>query len=293
LESAAEQAPRPYRFVLLSDHGQSGGATFKQRYGMTLEGLVQSLAETYRVQGDVDVHEDWSQVNVFLTEAANHDSAAVRRPMRRALKGRTQDDQVVLGPDAEAPPEVPEDAEDEGRIIVLASGNLGLVYGTTLGRRVTLEELESYFPGLLDGLVQHEGIGFAMVRSEEHGGVVIGAGGRYYLNEDRVEGENPLAGFGPRAAEHLRRTDSFVDAPDILVNSFYDADSNEVAAFEELIGNHGGLGGYQTEPFVMYPAEWELDGDELVGAEAVYRQFKRWLSQVQPQDVKEAEPAGA
>jgi putative membrane protein len=133
---------------------------------------------------------------------------------------------------------------------------------------------------LLDGLVQHQGVGFVMVRSEEQGPVVIGSEGRYYLDGDRSEGENPLAAFGPHAAEHLRRTDSFPDAPDILVNSFYRAETNEVAAYEELIGSHGGLGGYQTEPFLLFPAEWELATESLVGAEAVYRQLKTWLEQL-------------
>ena len=124
-----------------------------------------------------------------------------------------------------------------------------------------------------------------MVRSREHGAVVISARGRYYLADDRVEGENPLAAFGPRAAEHLRRTDSYPDAPDVLVNSFYKPETNEVAAYEELIGSHGGLGGYQTQPFVLFPAEWQVKEADLVGAAAVYRQFKNWLGQLQGQTV--------
>jgi len=145
-------------------------------------------------------------------------------------------------------------------------------------------------PGMLDGLVGHEGVGFIMVHSQEHGPVAIGAEGRRYLAEDRVEGKDPLADFGPNATEHLRRTDRFPDAPDILVNSFYNAETNEVAAFEELIGSHGGMGGYQTQPFVLFPAEWEIEEGELVGAAAVYRQFKRWLDQVQAAD-NEGTPA--
>jgi hypothetical protein len=141
-----------------------------------------------------------------------------------------------------------------------------------------MEEIETGFPGLLDGLVQHEGIGWVMVHSAERGPVVIGARGRAYLDADRVEGENPLAAFGPRAADHLRRYDAFPDAPDIYVNSFYHAETNEVAAFEELIGCHGGMGGYQTRPFLLYPAELELDETPLVGAAAVHRQLKRWLN---------------
>ncbi|MDI1460920.1 phage holin family protein [Catellatospora sp. KI3] len=37
LEQLAAEAPRPYHLVVVSDHGQSQGATFLQRYGTTLE----------------------------------------------------------------------------------------------------------------------------------------------------------------------------------------------------------------------------------------------------------------
>jgi hypothetical protein len=147
-----------------------------------------------------------------------------------------------------------------------------------MGKRAMLEEIEEVYPGLLDGLAGHEGVGFLMVHSQEHGPVVIGAGGRYYLAEDRVEGKNPLAGFGPNAVQHLNRTDSFPNAPDILVNSFYNAETNEVAAYEELIGCHGGLGGYQTQPFVLYPAQLSIGDGPLVGAAALYKVLKGWVS---------------
>jgi hypothetical protein len=296
MEGAAREAPRPYHFVIPSDHGQSAGATFKQRYHMTLEDLVQGLAKEYQVGGDVDVHEDWEHLNVFLTEAVQHDQGAAQRPLRRALKGSSQDDQVMLGPEGEAlsdetaSEEKKSTDEDElPQIVVLASGNLGLIYGTRLGRRATLEEIEDVYPGLLDGLVDHEGIGFAMVHSEEHGPVVVGAEGRTYPAEDRVEGENPLAAFGPNAAGHLRRADSFPDAPDILVNSFCNHETNEVAAFEELIGSHGGLGGYQTQPFVLYPTELQVGEDPLVGAAAVHRVLKEWASHTNGKELTHAE----
>jgi putative membrane protein len=281
LASAAQQAPRPYQLVVLSDHGQSAGATFKQRYHLTLEDLVQQLLQEYRVEGAPDVHEDWKHVNVFLTEAIQSQSKAVSRPLSQALKRRTVDGQVSVGPEAAAKDAGDSDEPDHAPVVVLASGNLGLIYSTQRDERATLEEIEAFYPGLLDGLAGHEGVGFLMVRSQEQGAVVIGARGRYYLADDRVEGENPLAGFGSNAAAHLRRADSFADAPDVLVNSFYGADNNEVAAYEELIGSHGGLGGHQTQPFVLFPAAWEVDGGDLVGAAAVYQQFKSWLAQVQ------------
>jgi len=114
------------------------------------------------------------------------------------------------------------------------------------------------------------------VRSDEHGPLVIGANGKYFLADDRIEGQNPLEGFGANAADHLRRTDSFPNCPDILVNSFYDPQKNEGAAFEELIGFHGGMGGMQTQPFILHPSALKTNG-ELVGAASVYRLGKSWL----------------
>ena len=182
--------------------------------------------------------------------------------------------------------------EADSQIVVLASGNLGLVYGSRTDERVTLEQIEAVYPGVLDGLVQQEGIGFVIVHSEAHGPVVFGSGGRCYLDDGRVEGENPLAGFGAHAASHLRRTDSFPDAPDVLVNSFCKPETNEVAAFEELIGSHGGLGGWQTQPFLLYPAEWETGQEAIVGAEALHRVLKGWVNQLASEEESARSSAG-
>jgi putative membrane protein len=288
LERAAQEAPRPYYLVVLSDHGQTGGATFKQRYGLTLEELVRQLArDKYQVQGDVDVHEDWGHINVMLTEAVQHDRGAVSKPLGQVLKNRREEGQVSLGPEGVAEAErrkaadaarPEEDWEPGSAIVVLASGNLGLVYGTRTRERATLEMIEEYYPGILDGLAQHEGVGFVVVHSEADGPVVIGGAGRTYLSDGRVEGENPLANFGPNAAQHLLRNDGFPDAPDLYVSSFFDPETKEGAAFEEQIGFHGGLGGSQIQPFLLFPSVLPLPDEPLVGAAAVHGVLKGWVS---------------
>jgi len=40
-DTITEKAPRPYELVLLSDHGQSFGATFLQRYDYTLKEFIE------------------------------------------------------------------------------------------------------------------------------------------------------------------------------------------------------------------------------------------------------------
>ena len=63
-----------------------------------------------------------------------------------------------------------------------------------------------------------------------------------------------------------------------MVNSLWDAQTDEVAAFEELVGSHGGLGGDQTRPFLLYPADLPDPDGEIVGAEEVHQQLRRWLA---------------
>ena len=162
----------------------------------------------------------------------------------------------------------------DSELIVLGSGNLGLIYLTQWSQRLTYEEIVMLFPDLIPGLVKHSGIGFILVNSISNGGMVIGDNGIYYLETDEIVGENPLEGFGKNAARHLKRQNSFKNMPDILVNSFYDEKCDEVCAFEELIGSHGGLGGNQTKPFILYPSEWE-DPGELIGAESIYAFLKK------------------
>jgi hypothetical protein len=246
-----------------------------QRYGISLQQLVQKLAWQHRVQGITAADEAWGLVNVLLTDMKHDEKSS--KTIDRMVKSGAANGALKLGPrHGEA-----QQVEVETGVLVLASGNLGLVYGTNREERLTLEEMETLYPGMLEGLAQHAGIGFVMINSAAHGAVVVGNEGRAYLDEDVVEGVDPLCDFGPNAAGHLRRYNEFENAPDLYINSFYNAETNEVAAFEELIGCHGGMGGYQTRPFVLYPAELKLDYDPLVGAAAVYQQFKSWLAQLQ------------
>jgi hypothetical protein len=160
----------------------------------------------------------------------------------------------------------------------MASGCLGLITFPREPGRVTLERLERLHPRLVPALREHPGIGFVLVRSEQHGAVVLGERGTSYLDEGRVEGDDPLEPYGPHAADHVRRTDSFPHCPDVVLNSSYWADADEVAAFEELVGSHGGMGGGQSFPFVLFPAELPWPEDAVIGSERVHRIFRGWLA---------------
>jgi uncharacterized membrane protein YvlD (DUF360 family) len=280
LEKAAASAPRPYRFVVVSDHGQSLGATFLQRYGKTLGDVIHELMGVgATVEEDAARVEEWGQTNAFLSELTQVKGVSGRLA-RSALRSQTSDGVVELGPTAAAeapgqPGAKPGAAAERPDLVAIASGNFGLVYFPRMPGRVTLEQLAVAYPGLVDRLATHPGIGAMLIRSEEHGAIVIGRAGINFLDEGRIEGVDPVAQYGGRARKAFVRLDGMDYVPDLSVISLYDPEFDEVAAFEELIGSHGGLGGPQTLPVILYPADWELDED-LVGAPAVYRQIRRW-----------------
>ena len=165
-------------------------------------------------------------------------------------------------------------------VSVMASGNLGLISFPREPGRVTLEEIAQRRPGLLDALRSHPGIAFVLVRSQHLGPVVLGPAGRRLLADDSVEGVDPLAPFGPYAADHVRRTDAFSTCPDIVVNGTFWEDLEEVAAFEELVGSHGGMGGGQAHPFVLHPPDLIWPDTPVVGAATVHHVLRGWLVQL-------------
>jgi hypothetical protein len=205
------------------------------------------------------------------------DDTAAGRTVARVTRGRRADGAVAL--DDESRQEVQEQAGDAPpELSVMASGCLGLITFPREPGRVTRERLERLHPRLLPALLEHPGIGFVLVRSERDGALVLGREGVNYLDQSRVEGQDPLAPYGPHAAHHVRRTDGFPHCPDLVLNSSYWKDADEVAAFEELVGSHGGMGGGQSFPFVLFPAELVWPEEDVVGAERVHRIFRGWLA---------------
>lgn len=254
IAKAAEHAPRGYRIVLLSDHGQSPGETFEGAYGLTLKDLVRAGCGL-----PVSRRADRSKSGAEARDAAGD-------ALRSALHRRFAD-----GVD-----EHPERGSDP---IVLASGNLALISFPDTAERLSREQIERRHPALLRTLAAHPGIGFLLVRSEQHGSLVLGPGGAE-VPVTALDDDGPLAVYGPGAAEAVRRTDSFPHVADIMVNSMYDPDAGTVHAFEEQIGSHGGLGGEQSQPFLLSPLDLSApvsDGNGLAGAEWVHRVLRRWL----------------
>jgi uncharacterized membrane protein YvlD (DUF360 family) len=252
IEHARAYAARPYAIVVLSDHGQTQGSTFKQRNGYGLDELVErSLSRGGSVEDMSGGDEQSSMVGHALGEA----TGTAGKQEKRKKNDVSDRDVVVMG-----------------------SGNLGLVYLMEERRRLTLEEMNERHPDLIPALRNHPHVGWLLVRSSEHGPVALGGNGTHYLADGRVEGEDPLAAFSPNAPQHLLRTDGFTHVADIMIGSFYDPALETGCAFEELISFHGGIGGPQTRPFILHPSELRVPEGDLIGAAAVHETLLGWRS---------------
>ena len=341
LKNAAEKANRNYKFIVLSDHGQSNGFTFKEKYGESLNDLVKEL-----LPDDISVHsilhsnDDHFREKYSLKPYVENNLEKVDRRIEKSIDNTKEKidtridntkeridntkERIDSRLDFDISPrekfnEIKSNSstleyfnklksersflnsdepfskrlnnistdlnlniqfssktkvsEETAQTIVLASGNLGLIYFTDWSDRMTYEQIEDAFPGLLNGLAHHEGIGFVMVKSDIYDTIVLSNDDVLYLDSEEYYGNHFLDSFGKNTIKKLKRTDGFAHVPDILVNSAYDIDNDEVYAFEELIGSHGGAGGNQQYPFIIYPSEWSLE-EEIFGSENVYKFFK-------------------
>jgi hypothetical protein len=206
LERLAPEAARHYHLVVLSDHGQSPGPTFRQRHGETLEEVVHRLADD---------------------------------------------------------------------VMVVSSGNLSMLYLTRFPTRVRQDAIEHVHPTLISGLAAHPGVGIVVVQGED-GPMAYGSAGSHRLRDGAVVGLDPLAPYGPQARADLLRHQSAAHVGDLVVISSVDPETQEVFAFEELVGSHGGLGGWQTDAMLVHPASWPVS-HVLDSPDAVHDQLVDWL----------------
>jgi uncharacterized membrane protein YvlD (DUF360 family) len=253
IDGARRYAPRPYELVVLSDHGQTQGATFRQRNGYGLDELVERSLSSGRVDAVDAGDENATGVGRAFDEATGR-AAKAGEGERKEIRDR--------------------------EAVVLGSGNLGLVYLMESEQRLTLEQIAERHPDLLPALCEHPHVAFVLVRSAVDGAVALGACGSRRLADGAVTGIDPLAGFSRDAARHLLRADGFAHVADIMVNSFYDPVAEEGCAFEELISFHGGMGGPQTQPFILHPVALPAPAEPLVGAESVHRLLSDWRARL-------------
>lgn len=262
LERLAESGARRYHFVIVSDHGQSQGQVFADRYGVDLATLCGSLMKEQVESVDAPV-EGWGRAEAVADGMGT--SGVTGRFAGRAtdVTQRHLDDEATAA-----------DAD----ISVLGSGNLGLLY-VHQPTRLTLDDLAERWPALVPGLAAHDGVGFVAGIDASGRPWAIGGEGRVALDTGEVQGVDPLSPYGESAARLLCRAVLLAEAPDLYMNSTVDADTLDIAAFEPLVGAHGGLGGWQDRAVLLVPKELAsaLPDGRIEGADHLHRVLVQML----------------
>ncbi len=247
-----EKAKRPFEIILLSDHGQSFGPTFKQRYGFSiLEFIEQQMPHGTSVSGSGGGDDGTIGVSAMMHELNNMQEqeqggtvgkAAINQAHKLIENNLAQQDSFQ-----EAAP---------AQVTLAYGGNGAHVYFDLFPRKITLNELNSAYPGMVDNVVQHEGIGFVIAFEDDLTPVAFGKNGARNLVNGIVVGEDPLLPFGDVELRswQLRRMADFENSGDLILNSTLYPDGT-VASLEELIGSHGGLGGEQTDAYMFHPGD--------------------------------------
>jgi len=261
-----EKAPRPYDLIILSDHGQSFGPTFLQRYGISVKELIeQQLPHGTTVSQQIGGDTGASGLSTVAGELANVNESGSGTAFDQAVAKQGQK-LAKRGVDAAAVADGPADTE-VAAVTAYGSGNAAQVYFDLFPRRILLSELNAAYPGMVDAIIQHEGIGLVGGYADDGSAVVIGKHGLRNLNTGEVTGEDPVAQYAPESGHgaasiekriwQMKRVMEFPNAGDLwLISTVYE--DGTVAALEELIGNHGGVGGEQTDAFIMHPADMEV-----------------------------------
>jgi uncharacterized membrane protein YvlD (DUF360 family) len=260
--ACTERAPRPYDLIVLSDHGQSFGQTFKQRYGLTIKEFIEQhlpagTSVTAAIGGDTGAVSLQSVGRELDNVASAGVGSATGRRVARQSKKLV--DRALIEEQARAAA-----AERPAEVTAFGSGNLAQVYFDLFPRKITLTELNAAYPGMVDALVGHEGIGLVCGYLDDGTPVAIGKEGRRNLHTGEVTGVDPMLPYapesGPGAATvekrvwQVRRVMDFPHAGDLMLISTVYPDGT-VAALEELIGSHGGIGGEQTDAFIFHPPD--------------------------------------
>ncbi|MDO9457002.1 alkaline phosphatase family protein [Nocardioides sp.] len=242
----AGEVGRDYEIAVVSDHGQTQGSTYLQLSGRSLADAVRDIVEC-EVDAGGESAEVMGPANLLTASGA-------AQPVRRLIDRRTRQ--------ADAP------QDGQAAVQVVASGSIAHLYLPDRPGRLTREDVDAALPTLLPGLRDLEHVGVVLTRRADGAVVVENAHGHRVLSaagELDGEGADPLAPYGDGAAADLLLLDTRRHVGDVVVLGRYDPSLGEVAAFEELVGSHGGLGGWQTEALLVHPAGWSVPDGPLTG----------------------------
>ncbi len=266
---------RRYTFCVLSDHGITPSVPFVEQYGQSLGQFIsQQLGDSILLLEHADgEHDSMFQTRYLLQELKAIEqnlgpaSAKVARRIRLLVERRLRRTRAV-----------PKwDQKRQHDVVVKNSGSLSHVYFNIANHRMDLSEITAAFPGLVVRLLAHEGIWLVVAR-EGSQTLILAQEGILTLDregEPYGEGKHPLHRLpNPwHAATELQRLAGFSHSGDLILLGAYDPQRDTVICFETQRASHGGLGGAQDYPFLIYPRELKWDLSDVRNSRDLYPFF--------------------
>ncbi len=251
-----------YELILLSDHGQTPGYPFNDRYGATLGDAVSAFLKENQqatvAAGGLGLTR--AQLGYLGQELAAHPQKR-RHSLLRRCKAHLQRRIAELVPETLK-------VDPEGGVVITYSSSLAHLYLTGSSRRLSWQQVDQAQPLLLQFLSRHKGIGFVMARGEGDDICFFHLGGRLCLAAGAAPPAEDCAFLRPygEPAELLATLSRFAaDAScgDLILFGAYDGE--RIVCFDDQVGGHGSVGGEQSRPFLILPDDHFLLGREVLG----------------------------
>lgn len=159
----------------------------------------------------------------------------------------------------------------DGDIEFANSDSMGNIYFTKEKNSVTdIKTIEKALPGFGEKLINHPGIGLVITRDDDNY-ILKGKEGSLTINHEGAvveqKGKNPLSHFGEDGLirRHLANYMEVPHTGDIVI--FGDYDGEKVVGFGGVLAStHGGIGGEQSQPFILTSPDLPLASKEIYEA---------------------------
>jgi len=279
---ARRHSPISYEIVLFSDHGQTPSIPFRLIYGRTIGELMTEMLDralgretemSHGLPGTFSPDRSYTLALLRELEEVGPEALGwVANRGRRAL---------ARVADASDPRDQPRADGSQPGVVVCVSGSLAHIYFTGHDEPLMLEDIMATYPGLVDELVNHPGVGFVAAGRRFGDAVVLCPDGvRNLITGELGDMIDPLGQFENKEgwAGELAELMGYPDSGDLIINGAWLADRGRIVVMEEQISSHGGLGGAQTEPFILLPSHWTVTDRDLASPEALHLLLKRELA---------------
>lgn len=286
---------RQYDLFILSDHGMTPAVPFEKVYRESLGSFIaRSLGDPNLLEEQTTSRKEDSTARFLIEELEGiEDRLTTRRGAAIVHRLRTFMDKTVDWEQAVQPLDMTKWRE----VIVSYSGCMANVYFNILPHKMDLSEIVTTYPGLLEKLLDHQGIGLIIGRQGSQTIVLSKTGTGFLGTGGRSLGKDPLQAFEePKlCARQIARIDSFPHSGDLIIQGAFDRSTNQVVCFENQVGSHGGLGGPQSYPFILYPKRLSINLKRVENARDLYpffiENYSHFYEQFSPSIEEEPEPS--